>query len=665
MIGPFSKEKRDAKLEQAIRKEMEVGLYHRALPFFLERGRYEEAGDIEANRGRIEEAAKLYERGKAWKKAAEMYLALGQVDAASVSLAKGDLTHDAARLMEKHDRHLEAARLYLDKGDKLSAAKAFEAAGDLERASDFYRSSGARGAALRVSALQAQNEHRWGDAAEIYEQAGELETAAMAWERAGEPTKAAMLRAQFGEFEGAVSVLMAHGDFTKAAELLASKGEFRRAAEAAFKGGNVDVAAKHLEELGDYVTMAKVYLVHDRRQEAKAALQRVAETNEAYESARSKLVSLHIEDLNTEAAAEFLKELIARRMAQSGPFDDQLRSWIVKRVELLKDHGNDGEALRCFDDLHASGLMNERLVREQQKLGLSIYGSSYRRPQATPAGATTAAPVPQTPSKLPSNDRYTVKERIGQGGNGAIYLATDTVLGRDVVIKMILNNHLPDELTKRWFFREAQVAARLNHANIVTVYDLAEMNGQPYIAMEYVEGQTLADILERTGPLCPERTLPILRQLIDALQYAHDAGVVHRDIKPENVMMTKSGTLKLMDFGLAKAVRGGSQTMVIAGTPAYMSPEQILGQKIDHRTDIYAIGVLLFRMLTGKLPYEGDNVLRDHQSAPIPDPRDVVPSIPAGFETLFQYAMAKNRDRRYSKVSELLTDFERLLQSRS
>jgi len=669
MIGLFSKEKREAKLEEAIRKEMAAGLFHRALPFFLERERYEEAADIESRRGRIEEAAKLYERGRAWKKAAEMYIALGQLEAAAAALTKGDLAADAAELMQQHNRHAEAARLYLDVGDKMSAARAYEQAGDLERAQDLYESSGADQEAQETAARRAEAAGRWAEVAEIREAMGDIDAAARAWDKADEPGKAALLRARSGDYEKAVEVLLANNEFLPAARLLAEHGKLREAAEAAFKAGELDHAVGYLEQVGDFVTMAKVFLAYGRRDEAKQALEKVPEEGDDFEMAHGKLAALYNEDLNTKAAYATLQRLVERRLNNNGPFDDEVRRWIVEMVQLLIGHGKNTLALKCFETLDKTGLMTEQLQQQRHELGVAIHGPGYVSPggggaKATQASAPTASggDLRQLSGQLgmPQSSRYDFTRKIGQGGNGAIYLATDTVLGRDVVIKMIINSQLPSDLAKKWFFREAQVAAKLNHSNIVTVYDLAEIDGQPYIAMEYVEGEDLSVFLADKVPLHPLDVLPIFKQFSDALQYAHDAGVVHRDIKLENVMITSDGSVKLMDFGLAKAIQGGSTTMVIAGTPAYMSPEQILGQNIDHRTDIYAAGVMLFFMLTGEFPYAEGNILDAHRGQPIPDPRDYVQGLGAGYEQLMFHSMAKKKEMRYDRIADLFRDFERL-----
>lgn len=673
MIGLFSKEKREAKLEAAIRKEMAAGLYHRALPYFLERQRYAEAAEIEVRRGRLEEAAKLYERAQSWSQAAECYVSVGELDAASVALTKGNKVDEAAELLRANHRAEDAARLFLDVGLRDQAAACYEEAGQLEMAAELYDALGDDKAATRVNAERALQERRFADAAELLEGMSEFERAADAWEKADEPGRAAILRAQDGNFEVAVEALLETGEFAAAAAMFADHGDLKRAAETAFRGGDMERAIGYLEDLGDFVTMAKVYLSYGRRDEAKKALERITEDAPDFELGFGKLAALQIEDVNTKAGYSALQRMVERRINAGGPFDEAVRGWVLEMVGLLVGHDKTKAAMACFDTLEQLSLMTPALEKKRTELGEALQGSKVTAAVAIESldSASTPAPetAPQRARKLsthlgfPESDRYQFIEKIGQGGNGAIYLAKDTVLDREVVIKMIINTQLPSELAKKWFFREAQVSAKLNHPNIVTVYDLSEIQGQPYIAMEYVDGVDLSDYLEDKVPLAPADALPLLRQFTDALQYAHKQNVVHRDIKLENVMITKGGTIKLMDFGLAKAIQGGTTTMVIAGTPAYMSPEQILGSKVDHRTDIYATGVMLFFMLTGQFPFSEGNILEAHRGQAIPDPRDLVPKMRAGFENIIFHAMAKKKEERYSQISDLFRDFERLAKS--
>ncbi len=218
---------------------------------------------------------------------------------------------------------------------------------------------------------------------------------------------------------------------------------------------------------------------------------------------------------------------------------------------------------------------------------------------------------------------------------------------------MIARSRVPDDVALRWFEREGQLAAKLNHPNIVTVYDMGTIDERPYIAMELLEGTTLLEEMHDRPPMPMADLMAHFKQITAAVQYAHEQGIIHRDIKADNIMITAESRVKLMDFGLARALEAPSRTVLVAGTAEYMSPEQIVGEDVDERTDIYALGVLLFRLVAGRFPYQEGNVLQQHRESPIPDPRRFNPSVSAGFCAVIRRAMAKRKRDRYGTPAEL------------
>ena len=212
---------------------------------------------------------------------------------------------------------------------------------------------------------------------------------------------------------------------------------------------------------------------------------------------------------------------------------------------------------------------------------------------------------------------------------GVVYKAQDTVLDRTVAFKVLPESLKENPQALKNFLREAKSAAQLNHANIVTVYDAGEQDGAYYIAMEYVDGHTLKEIIKHRGRISPGGIVHVLAQMCEALAYAHENKIVHRDVKTANAMWTKDKKAKIMDFGLAKAVEElRNHTTVVSGTPYYMSPEQTLGKNVDHRTDIYSLGVSVFEMATGTLPFREGNLPYHHVHTPPPDPREFQPDLP-------------------------------------
>jgi serine/threonine protein kinase len=262
--------------------------------------------------------------------------------------------------------------------------------------------------------------------------------------------------------------------------------------------------------------------------------------------------------------------------------------------------------------------------------------------------------------------RYVLGEFLGSGGMGEVYLAHDEVLERHVALKVLRSHYAGDEVFAERFRREARSAASLSHPNIVQVYDRGEAeDGTSYIAMEYVPGGTLKEQIERRGPFGARETAAVGAQIADALGAAHERGVIHRDIKPQNVLVTSSGDLKVTDFGIARAASAvtSSASGAIFGTAGYISPEQALGEPVGPRSDLYSLGVILYEMLTGGLPFTADNsiaVCMKHVTEPLRPPRLLNPEVPEGMDAVVVKLLAKNPAGRYAGAMELMDDLERV-----
>ncbi len=271
-------------------------------------------------------------------------------------------------------------------------------------------------------------------------------------------------------------------------------------------------------------------------------------------------------------------------------------------------------------------------------------------------------------------NRYEVGELIGRGGMAEVHIGHDTRLGRTVAIKILRSDLARDPSFQARFRREAQAAASLNHPAIVAVYDTGEdlstdQNGAvshvPFIVMEYVEGHTVRDIL-RDGHAVPiEEAVEIAAGVLSALEYSHHAGIVHRDIKPANVMLTPTGAVKVMDFGIARALADSAatmtQTQAVIGTAQYLSPEQARGETVDARSDLYSTGCLLFELLTGRPPFVGDSpvaVAYQHVREPAPTPSSFASDVPDALDRITLKALAKDRESRYSTAAEFRSDLE-------
>ncbi|MFF8915956.1 protein kinase [Streptomyces sp. NPDC015032] len=260
--------------------------------------------------------------------------------------------------------------------------------------------------------------------------------------------------------------------------------------------------------------------------------------------------------------------------------------------------------------------------------------------------------------------RYRMTHRLGRGGMAEVFAAEDVRLGRTVAVKLLRADLAEDPVSKARFTREAQSVAGLNHHAIVAVYDSGEdiVGGQtvPYIVMELVEGHTIRDLLLSAEAPPPEQALIIVSGVLEALAYSHQHGIVHRDIKPANVIITNSGAVKVMDFGIARALHGAQSTMtqtgMVMGTPQYLSPEQALGKAVDHRSDLYATGCLLYELLALRPPFTGEtplSVVYQHvQDIPVP-PSEVLDVVPPELDGLAMRSLAKDPDDRFQSAEEM------------
>ncbi len=275
-----------------------------------------------------------------------------------------------------------------------------------------------------------------------------------------------------------------------------------------------------------------------------------------------------------------------------------------------------------------------------------------------------------TPQVL--GERYEIGGVLGRGGMAEVHRGRDLRLGREVAVKVLRQDLARDPSFQVRFRREAQAAASLNHPAIVAVYDTGEDRGTsgatPYIVMEYVEGDTLRDVLRREGPLPPERAMALAADICGALDFSHRNGIVHRDVKPGNVMITPQGTVKVMDFGIARAVSDSAATMTstaaVIGTAQYLSPEQARGEGVDARSDVYSMGCMLYELVTGAPPFTGDSPVSVAYQHVREDPRlpsSINPDIPAELDAILLKAMSKNPANRYQSAADMRNDLLRAL----
>jgi len=552
-----------------------------------------------------ERAQAVYQRGGCFAEAAEIALRRGQNEESAELFLKAKNVTRAAEQLRKVGRTEEAARYlaeyHRDRNEEELAAEHFIEAGDLLAAADLYR-------LLEQYLKAAEVYQRFGDsaqAAEMYTVAGERTLAAESYERAGLYAEAAENFALSGNVE-------------RESEMLLKAGEFLRAGEIEIAGGRIDEAITALQEVApehaDFVAASALLgEIFRERGMLPLALKKLTQATESQEIARSNVKAFYA-------------------LARCYESNDEAR-----------------QATDLYEKILAFDFNYEDVTTRLEET----------RKQAEAQMAATDEPRLGTSGR---EGRYKILGTLGRGGMGVVYKAQDTVLDRVVAFKVLPDSLQENPQALKNFLREAKSAASLNHPNIVTVFDAGEQDGVYYIAMEYVDGNTLKEIVKHRGKISAGGIVHVLAQMSEALAYAHDNKIVHRDIKTANTMWARDRKAKIMDFGLAKVIEEvRNHTTVVSGTPYYMSPEQTLGKNVDHRTDIYSLGVSVFEMATGRLPFIEGNLPYHHVHTPPPDPREIEPNVPELLVDIIMRCMKKDPSERFQSAREILTQLKAAL----
>ena len=289
-------------------------------------------------------------------------------------------------------------------------------------------------------------------------------------------------------------------------------------------------------------------------------------------------------------------------------------------------------------------------------------------PALTPPPAVgLSQPTADTTEELniKSVGRYELVERIGKGGMGVVYRGKDSMLGRQVAVKMLVSDIDISEETRERFFREAKSAGQLMHRNIITIYDFGEENGRAYIVMELLNGDSLSKVLTATDPMPLERQVEVMQRVCEGLAFAHARGIVHRDVKPANLFITSEGQIKILDFGVARIASSKlTRSGLIVGTPDYMSPEQVMGKVVDQRSDIFSSGTVFYQLLTGRKPFAAKRLpqVLDKVMTETP-PAMTEQEAPAELAAIVMKALEKDPAKRYQRMVEMLASLMKFLQA--
>ena len=516
--------------------------------------------------------------------------------------------------------------------------------GDLPGVARALERDGQTSVGFRLLAAMHQADGEAGRAADFFESAGDAHSAARLRLELGEAGRAAALFEEAAEWLEAAEAHRIDGQILRAGDCYERALDYERAIDCYREVGAIDRWLTALERCGHVFPAAKLAIEHNQRPRAIRLLQRVEVTDPDFREACALLAEAFETEGHYDLAAGKLDEHISTFRPDFATADTYAR-----QAELWEQAGHLERSLEVLEDLRRREPTFPNIAARIEALRKqrSASGHLFGTPTRSNSGSTTA---------FVGEVRYELLEEIGRGGMGVVYRARDSRLDRIVALKRLpegLRRHHPRAL--QFFLREAQSAARLNHPNIVTVYDADQQDEQFFITMELLEGQPLLTVLRERGQLSPSNVLGIARQTCRGLDYAHSQGVVHRDIKTANLFVTSERIVKIMDFGLAKVleeVRGA--TTLVSGTPYYMSPEQVLGDNVDHRSDLYSLGVTLFELATGGVPFDSGEIGYHHRHSPVPNPQELRPDLPEDLSQLILRLLEKDPDARIQTASGVL-----------
>jgi tRNA A-37 threonylcarbamoyl transferase component Bud32 len=496
--------------------------------------------------------------------------------------------------------------------------------------------------------------------AEFHKSRGEAAEAARYYQAAGHVQEAAELSALTDDAEQSATLFENAGDFGKAADQYRQSGDLARAAaayEAAYdydaaidcyrSAGSLEKVMELLEKTGASFDAAVAALESGDDERAIRNLQMVDIRDIQFHDACRQLATLFSARGDHDLAVAKLEESLRSSGEDTAPLE------LMEQLgDALERAGEIGRAVETFENIRKRDYSYpnaaERIVALRERL------QSETVAEGGSSGLETVARTAPVSNAAPAESRYEIEQEIGRGGMGVVYRARDKRLGRVVALKRLPENLRQNPTAVELFLREARAAAALNHPNIVTLFDADEEAGNYYLTMEFLDGLPLDAILSKRGKLSPGDTARLAIQICTGLHYAHERKVVHRDIKTSNLFFTRDRVVKIMDFGLAKMMEEVRRAAtVIGGTPYYMAPEQATGEGVDHRADLYALGVTIFELATGTVPFREGDVTYHHRHTPPPDPRTLTSDVPAALAELILQLLAKDKNERPANAGEV------------
>jgi tetratricopeptide (TPR) repeat protein len=631
--------------------------------------RFQEAAELYYNYERYEKAAQIYEKKGFYKKAAFIYEKGGNLKKAAANFEKWFITSFDTAIGYQSSKQLEQ--------ELLKAVDLYTQLNELEKAYDLLLKYGK----FEKAAELAVKMNQLSEAAKNYERAQLPLKAAEIYEQLNQPKIACLLRGENAFAKGntleAAEWFLKGEDYTRAAELFEWDKKYSKAAHCYFmnqnflgaadnylKDNNEEEAAKMFEMGREWKMAANISLKYGKFQKAgelyenaqeyfKAGVSFIKVDDDRRALANFQLVPVDSPDYNTaitHMANIFLKnrkpQLVIEKIEKllgDNPIDKSNIEWFYVLGQAYENAGNFKKSFEIyqmiltedysFRDVHQKIKDVENLIQKYKEMELISEDSS---------------------------ERYRIIEKIGEGGMGVVFKAEDTVLKRVVALKILNKTLVADKRNLERFFSEARSTASLTQANIVTVYDVGQIKDDYFISMEYIEGENFMSLIRRKKTFSPSQIIFIAIKLFKALDYSHRKGIIHRDIKPHNIMITKQKEIKIMDFGLAVILgdQKKGESGVITGTPYYMSPEQIQGIPVDHRTDIYSSGTTLFHLTTGHVPFKGENIFYQHLFDPVPPIKKFRSDLPEKLCHIIEKCMEKKREQRFQSAMEVLNEMK-------
>jgi tetratricopeptide (TPR) repeat protein len=653
---------RQSRTTEAIETYLKHRLEYEAAELLEQTDQLEHAADLYRKLNFFEKAGVLYGKSKQMDKAiGALQLAIGQLKDIGTPASKAKIARyqdwianfhvalgqfeQAGTLFDELMQREKAARCYLKVGQEVRAAEILLKLGRTEEAESILRQKGsAQGRALLGHLLADRGDFR--GAAQQLEGTEEFALLADCYEHLGEFAKASANYERVGNFKRAAALYAESGDFRKAAILNEEKGYYDEAGQC-YERIHEFVFAARLYKMARNFYRAGLCLFHSGKlEEALEVLQSADEHGNDGPQIKYLTARIFFQQGYYSVASKLLDELVTSDM----PFVEDSLEPLYLLARCYEELGEFNEARLYFERV-----CSRKATYQDVRARLEILSRKLGKSRASQTQeATTLMPNQLTPGEIIA-ERFRIITEIGKGGMGYIFKVRDMALDRDVALKMLIHNRGSFEELKMELINSRD----LTHPYIIKVFDIGEWKNVCYFTMELVKGTSLKAWIESEPLDLIEPKIHILIKICEALQAAHEREIIHRDIKPQNILIDEGRNPKLLDFGIARRKNQVSQNQGISGSPKYMAPEQIQNTGADPRTDIYALGIIMFYMFTKKEPFVGkdaNEILLMQINRPLPDPAEINPQIPFWLSEIIRKCCAKNKDLRFSSMNELIEE---------